>query len=959
MLPLQEKGCAMRSPETPRVRIAKYLLGIGLLFALIWSISAELILAQEPSEAARESGEAESQNFAGWGLNFLPIIRETLPTPQPTPPPTAVPTNPAMVIWFDLPSTARPGSIMTINVNAQNNGNGPALATDLIIPFDGRNFSLSSSSLNTGAGDFISRNNFPTDFTVRFGRINPGERRSGRIFVYINPSLRTGDTVRVRGRFTNGQCGNIECQTNDVRVRVDTGGIAPPPNDIGLGSGPSTYVFTFNPGGYIPRERVTTWINYPDGTTQPLDLAGNADQNGFVLFRFQPLGLPPGFYSIVGHGNTSRRNVTGRFEVTGNLASLNTVGGFFRGWVLPAPALATSAPQEAAPAQVGSGKLGGVVSVAGTNGRTRLPGVLVSLLDADENTIQSTLTDLLGGYLFTNVPTGTYTVDFDPSGSFDPTTQLYAPVRSPNAVVDDDDITEISIALARGAALAGTITASDGGTLSDVSVLVSDATNELIGAAISDENGNYTVDGLLRGDVTVRFEPPVDQARASGYLTRTVAVTLDAVQERLNVSLMRQNTSAQISGQVVDSRGNPLNDVFVMVSVQRPSNSGYSFVTVARTEADGTYNTDVLDEVGAEFSYEISFNPQYSSDPVTRAFLPTDYRGGPQILTAGEELRNIDATLAGGFRISGNVTAEDSGEGLENVFVAIYDLTRQAPGSTPFIAYALSAADGSYTTTAVPEGRYRVEFVAKYAFDSETSAYVGSELNTALAVTQNVTGVDVALERGGAISGTVTGEDTEAGIANVVVLAEDDRGTATTNDDEIVALTLSERDGTYRLQGIADGSYKVRFLPSFFTETAVYFPEFYLNANRIEDARLISVVANQTVAMIDGELRRGAQIRGTVTAADTGEPLEDVLVTVYNTAGEAVSFWFSGEDGSFASQALLAGSYRVGFDAEGVVGTSPYISEFYTDKPALESADAISLTTLQIRDDVNADLERK
>lgn len=305
----------MRLPGSPRVKVGKYLLGIALLLAFIWSVSAELILARETGTSTPQNDEAEPQQFAGWGLNFLPIVRKALPTanptPNPTPSPTAVPTNPAMVVWFDLPSSARPGSIMTININAQNNGNGAAINTDLIIPFDRRNFSLSSSNLNTNAGDFISSNNFPTDFTVRFGRINPGERRTGRIFVYVNPTLQTGDTVRVRGRFTNGQCGNPECQTNDVRVRVDTGGVAPPPDDFGLGSGPNTYVFTFRPGGYIPGERVTTWINYPDGTTQPLDLAGNADNSGFVLFRFQPLGLPPGFYSIVGHGNTSGRNVVG------------------------------------------------------------------------------------------------------------------------------------------------------------------------------------------------------------------------------------------------------------------------------------------------------------------------------------------------------------------------------------------------------------------------------------------------------------------------------------------------------------------------------------------------------------------------------------------------------------------------------------------------------------------------
>jgi hypothetical protein len=84
-----------------------------------------------------------------------------------------------------------------------------------------------------------------------------------------------------------------------------------------------------------------------------------------------------------------------------------------------------------------------------------------------------------------------------------------------------------------------------------------------------------------------------------------------------------------------------------------------------------------------------------------------------------------------------------------------------------------------------------------------------------------------------------------------------------------------------------------------------------------------------------------------------------VLVTVYNAAGEEVSFWFSAEDGSFASQALLAGSYRVGFDADGVAADSVYLSEFYNDKPTLESADQVVLTATQLRSDINAALARE
>ncbi len=75
-------------------------------------------------------------------------------------------------------------------------------------------------------------------------------------------------------------------------------------------------------------------------------------------------------------------------------------------------------------------------------------------------------------------------------------------------------------------------------------------------------------------------------------------------------------------------------------------------------------------------------------------------------VTAPQATSGIDAVLARGGAISGRVTAADTGLGLDDVSVDVYDLAGNQIDGT------LTQGSGFYAFTTLPSGVYRVRFNA-------------------------------------------------------------------------------------------------------------------------------------------------------------------------------------------------------------------------------------------------------
>ena len=66
---------------------------------------------------------------------------------------------------------------------------------------------------------------------------------------------------------------------------------------------------------YGQDERLSLWLNAPDGTVTAADDYGLADQDGLFVFGLDTTDLTPGVYTIVAHGRCSDVEGVGTFTI--------------------------------------------------------------------------------------------------------------------------------------------------------------------------------------------------------------------------------------------------------------------------------------------------------------------------------------------------------------------------------------------------------------------------------------------------------------------------------------------------------------------------------------------------------------------------------------------------------------------------------------------------------------------
>lgn len=121
----------------------------------------------------------------------------------------------------------------------------------------------------------------------------------------------------------------------------------------------------------------------------------------------------------------------------------------------------------------------------------------------------------------------------------------------------------------------------------------------------------------------------------------------------------------------------------------------------------------------------------------------------------------------------------------------------------------------------------------------------------------------------GSISGRVTANDTDEGLADVPV-------TAGNRELRIHRTTRTDESGNYTLEKLPPGDYIVGVRPK---DTA-YVGELYDDATSLEEATPVTVGESEHVTGISFGLDRGGEISGRVTDAATGEPLAGIPIMV-------------------------------------------------------------------------------
>ncbi len=499
--------------------------------------------------------------------------------------------------------------------------------------------------------------------------------------------------------------------------------------------------------------------------------------------------------------------------------------------------------------------------------------------------------------------------------------------------------------------ITGVVTAADTSLpLMSTYVVVYTPDFNYIKSTYTDPNGQFTLTDLEPGDYKVNFDyysgnyiPEWYDDRPDFDTADLVTVTDGGITPDINAVL---EVGGIITGTVTaEDTGLPLADITVYAYTETGN-----YVNSTSTDTNGNYTIDQL----AAGSYIIEF-AQYGSDA---SYVGEYYNNQPDFesadpiaVTPPDVTPDIDAVLQKGGGITGAVTAEGSGDPLQDVSVYLYD------SGGDYVSSTSVDSNGLYTLTLLASGVYYVRFNPYGTSDSYISEYYDNQLDllsadpitvTAPAV---VSGIDASLELGATITGQVTGNDTSQALADVGVSAYDCYGFSVGYDN-------TDATGTYTITGLIPGGYRLRFEPNSWGASRQYLREYYDDQSEMEDADSVTVASGETVSGVDAGLDPGGQITGIITAENGGAPLKDVYIDFYTDEGYYVSEFTTDDTGVYTSTGLVSGEYKMFINPGNSGDSREYAQEYYNNKTTRDEATLIPVTQPNLVSGIDVELAK-
>jgi hypothetical protein len=470
--------------------------------------------------------------------------------------------------------------------------------------------------------------------------------------------------------------------------------------------------------------------------------------------------------------------------------------------------------------------------------------------------------------------------------------------------------------------LNGQLTLPGGALLPSANVRLYTADGRHVQDTTSDGAGVYSFNGLNAGSYLLYARPgpsePVGALYAPEWYDNqadpagaTPILVYDGVTTTANIQLA---PGTQVSGQVLASDGGPLPGVLVTIHDGRGQTAA-----AGRSDAFGHYLTSPALNSG---DYSVRFS---SPDRPYLDFVTAIAASPPN------HFNNLNAWLWRAAQITGRVTHAVTGMPLE---AAIWI---HGEGGQD---YKITDGNGYYTTTAgLPSGTYTVSF--NRVVDSQNLH--GSSQVVTVTAPNTLSGVNGTLSPGAQVTGRVT---TPGGMplsgAQVTAYPEA-RGLATT--------AATDASGIYTVTGLATGAYRLQF------RQTGYVTEYYNDQLDDFQADPVLVTAPHVTGGLDAALAAGGSISGTVTAADTGLPLGDVMVHVYASSGDRLPSRIV-RNGQYLIADLAAGQYRLHFEPGSSGPDCGYRPEWYNDQASLEAAIPITVNAGAVTPNINVALAR-
>lgn len=384
-----------------------------------------------------------------------------------------------------------------------------------------------------------------------------------------------------------------------------------------------------------------------------------------------------------------------------------------------------------------------------------------------------------------------------------------------------------------------------------------------------------------------------------------------------------QAGSAEVTGIVADSEtGEGIIGACVYVIDESDADTGAK----GCVDDSGAYRISGLD------AGTYRFRAEHAGYVTSWAYFSRSLEDADRIDVVDGETQSVDFSLRPTGTLTGTVTAEVSGAPLEGAVVTIDDF------DTPFETTTDSA--GHYELPSVPVADwYQVRF--SHPSGSYLSEWYDDHRNRHDADQVTITAdgpniADAALAPASKIVGVVTDKDTGAPVEGAcpVAFMEID-----SPFDEVGAARCSDADGRYSVGDLDAGDYYVRVDVPDGTYADTYAPSF---VDRTHATRFHV----EDVTTVDVQLVPGAVVSGRFVESITGAPMPDVCLYAHTARG-----YGAGQSGDGCSDA--EGRYQVqglppGLDLRLHIApndwSSPYVEQWYDNKPDLETATPVILS---------------
>lgn len=385
--------------------------------------------------------------------------------------------------------------------------------------------------------------------------------------------------------------------------------------------------------------------------------------------------------------------------------------------------------------------------------------------------------DVNGRFEIPDLPAGTFELTARGSG--------YAPITVPGLEIPaGGGATDLgTVMLVQGVALEGFVVDPKGRPVEGAEVFVAEATGDIIPrgrpdstpAAVTGQDGFFRVDDRRAGE-TVNVD-----VRRPGFAAGGAPGVLAPTEEPVRIVL--KPTSA-VEGRVVDADGKAVAGARVALVPTEPTAMSRGFMMFSTS---GTRNALSADD--GSFRLE-----DVAPGPVElRAEAAGKQTGVLSNLevASGQDLKGVEVVLATAAVVEGRVLA--SGRPVPGAEVQIVepDMGR----GTRFFMAPMATSDG--------DGYYRLDGVAPGTRTVQVEHKSHSKAVRELEVRAGANSLDISLEKGAEVSGRVVDADGRPVPSARVLLYEGNRFW------DLPSAT-SGADGSFTLEGVADGTYRVK-----------------------------------------------------------------------------------------------------------------------------------------------------